>query len=94
MTRTFTLALALAASLGGTTAFAQPADRNAEFRVNDLDLSSSAGQAELDRRISSAARKICGDGMRTGSNIPDRTWLKSCKAQVRAQVTEQVGLGG
>lgn len=92
MTKAFTIALALAAAIGSTSAMAQQADLTSEIRVADLDLSSSAGQAALDRRISTAARKICGDGKRTGSNIPDRAWLKDCKSQVRGQVTEQLGV--
>lgn len=94
MTKTFTLALALAASLAGSAAFAQQADQNGALRVGDLDLSTNAGQAALDRRIDAVSRKLCGDGKRTGSNIPDRAWLRDCKAQVRSQVTEQISQRG
>ncbi|MBK6802921.1 UrcA family protein [Novosphingobium sp.] len=96
MTRTFTLALALAGALatGSTAAMASQADQTSEVRVGDLDLSSASGQAALDRRISAAAKKICGDGRRTGSNIPDSSWLRSCTAQVRNQVTARLDQRG
>ena len=91
MIRTLTLAFALAGTIaaGSTAAMAQ-ADQSSGVRINDLDLSSASGQAALDRRIAAAAKKICGDGTRTGSNIPDRAWVKDCTAQVRNQVTAQL----
>jgi UrcA family protein len=90
MTKAFTIALTIAAAIGSTSAMAQQADVTSEIRVADLDLSTSSGQAELDRRITTAAKKICGDGTRTGSNIPDSAWVRSCTAQVRNQVTAKL----
>ena len=90
MTKAFTIALTLAAAIGSTSAIAQQADLTSEIRVADLDLSTGSGQAALDRRITAAAKKICGDGTRTGSNIPDSAWVRSCTAQVRSQVTAQL----
>ena len=96
MIRTFTLALALAGTLaaGSTAALARQAEDTSEIRVSDLDLSNASGKAVLDRRIDAATRKLCGDGKRTGSNIPDHSWLRSCKAQVRNQVTAQLDQRG
>ena len=92
MIRTFTLALALAGTLaaGSTAAMAKQADQSSEVRFGDLDLSTASGKAALDRRIDAAAKKLCGDGKRTGSNIPDHSWLRSCKAQVHNQVTAKL----
>ena len=51
----FSIALALAAS---TPAFAQGPTRT--VRYDDLNLSTPAGVAQLDRRIAQAAETICG----------------------------------
>ncbi len=83
MTRILTPMVALAL-LGGAAA-AQA--RTAEVRYADLNLGSAAGQAELDRRIESAARRVCvieGPGT---SRFEDRSQLMRCKAEVRAQVS-------
>ena len=74
-----TIALAL---LGTGAAQAQ----TAQVRYADLNLSSAAGQAELDRRIEAAARRACAAELPSGSRIEDRSDLSRCKAQVRAQV--------
>ncbi len=74
-----TLALAL---LGAGAAQAQ----TAQVRYADLNLSSAAGQAELDRRIEAAARRACAAELSTGSRIENRDDLSRCKALVRAQV--------
>jgi len=49
---------------------AQPAFAEAiAVTYQDLDLSTEQGRQELDNRIDSAARKVCGyDDVRTGSN--------------------------
>ena len=68
-------ALIAAVALIGTTipaaAFAQSTDAQQTAIVyKDLNLSTSEGQAELDRRIENAARQICGlDDVVTGSRI-------------------------
>jgi UrcA family protein len=58
----------------------------AEVRFADLNLASSAGRAELDRRIESAARRACVQDAPTASRFEDRKQQNRCKAQVRAQV--------
>lgn len=60
--------------------------RSAEVRYADLNLASTAGQAELDRRVESAARQVCPNEQ-TASRIQDRTAMNRCKADVRAQVS-------
>lgn len=82
MNRTFASTLAALALLGAGAAQA----RTAEVRTADLNLASSAGQAELDRRIESAARRACVIDAPAASRFDDRGEVIRCKAQVRAQV--------
>jgi UrcA family protein len=56
-TRTLIIGCALAAAL--TTAPAMAAERAAHVAYHDLDLTSEAGQAELQQRLDKAARKVC-----------------------------------
>jgi UrcA family protein len=62
----------------------------AEVRYADLNLSSAAGQAELDRRIESAARRACAADAPTATRIQNREDENRCKAQVRAQVVAAI----
>jgi UrcA family protein len=60
-------ALAAMALTAGTVAFssapacAAEADQEVTVALSDLDLSTSADQAKLDRRVKLAARQLCGD---------------------------------
>lgn len=59
-------------------------------RYSDLDLSTAAGQARLERRIDSAARAACNlDEIRTGRFTPS-TAQRQCYQQTKASVHEQV----
>ncbi|MFM5948892.1 MAG: UrcA family protein [Novosphingobium sp.] len=78
------LASAIALTLLGAGA-AQAGTAN--VRYADLNLRSAAGQAELDRRIESAARRVCEIAPLADSRIADRSERNRCKADVRAQVT-------
>jgi UrcA family protein len=80
-----TLAVALALSTG-STAFAQ----DAKLRYADLDLSSAAGQTELERRIENVTRQICKAEAITGTRIVDMDELERCKSEVRAQITAKL----
>lgn len=82
MTRILTPMIALALLGGATVAQA----RTAVVRYADLNLASAAGQAELDRRIESAARRACVIEAPATSRFEDRAQLIRCKAEVRAQV--------
>lgn len=57
MTRTLIIGAALAAALSTTPAMAN--DRAAYVTYQDIDLSSEAGQAELQARLDKAAHKVC-----------------------------------
>lgn len=80
------LALAIALSLG-TAAHAKPV----AVRYADLNLSSVAGQAELERRIESATRQVCYAEPTPGTRIVDRKELNRCHSSVRAQVNARIG---
>lgn len=80
-----TLAIALALT-SASAAFAQ----ETTLRYADLDLSSAAGQAELERRIESATRQICRAEPITGSRIVDKDEMERCKDDVRAQISAKL----
>ena len=84
----------LAAALAAT-AFAVPAAADTvAVKYSDLDLSTPAGQASLERRINNAAKSICGaDSTIVGSRIPTddaRQCMESAKSRVHAQVAEAI----
>lgn len=80
-----TLAIALALS-SASAAFAQ----ETTLRYTDLDLSSAAGQAELERRIENAARQVCKAEAPTGTRIVDHDDMERCKDEVRAQIAAKL----
>lgn len=56
-----TASIALAAAVPATAA---DRDDSAQVRIDDLDLASPSDQQRLDRRVASAARRLCTDGTR------------------------------
>ena len=83
----------LAAALAAT-AFAVPAaaadTETVAVRYADLDLSTSAGQAQLERRIDSAAREVCGiDDVATGTRLASRS-AKECFAETKSRLNERI----
>lgn len=85
MNRPLTHAVAIAFALTGVAGLAQAQtaeDTTTEVRIADLDLSSPAGRATLDRRVEAAARRVCEDD----TTIARRAALKRCKSDVRRQV--------
>jgi UrcA family protein len=84
--------IAIAAALGAVLA-AQPAfAESASIQFKDLDLSTSAGQKQLDNRIDTAARKVCGfDKLTTGTRIPDKE-ARVCVAEAKQKIVKQVAL--
>jgi UrcA family protein len=87
----------LAAALLGATVFAVPAAaETVGVKYADLDLSTQAGQAKLERRIDSAAREACGMEVVTGRFTPStaqRQCLEQTKASVHQQVAETIARG-
>jgi UrcA family protein len=87
-------AILAAAALSAAMAFAVPAaaedSASVEVKYADLDLSTSAGKAKLERRIDSAVRSACGmDQVRTGRLTPS-TAARECYQQTKASVGQQV----
>lgn len=71
----FSLGLATAAQATGVA-----------LRYNDLDLSTDAGRAELDRRIDRVMRQACPAETITGSRIAVESARAECIAAVRRQI--------
>jgi UrcA family protein len=80
-----TLAIALALT-PASAAFAQ----ETTVRYADLDLSSAAGQAEMERRIENATRQVCRAEPISGTRIVDMDEVERCRDEVRAQITAKL----
>ena len=82
--------LAAAVVLGAASAVTAAAAETVAVQYADLDLSTSAGQAQLDRRIDNAARSICGsDTAIVGTRLRSND-ARKCYEQAKARVHEQV----
>ena len=88
-TALFALALiASAATVAPTVAQAfEPETVSSIVRTADLDLSSSNGQRELDRRIVQAAREVCGDP--SNVDLEGKNAARHCVDQTIAQAASQ-----
>ncbi len=82
--------IAIAAAFGAAL-IAQPAfAESVTVQYKDLDLASDAGQKELDNRIDSAARKVCGFSQRTtGTRIPDKE-ARDCVAEAKQKLVKRI----
>lgn len=82
--------LTIAAALGMAVA-AQPALAEAvAVTYQDLDLGTEQGRQELDNRIDSAAKKVCGyDEVRTGSRTISKD-ARNCYNQARKELQERI----
>jgi UrcA family protein len=82
--------IAFAAVFGATLA-AQPAlAESVTVQYKDLDLSTQAGQKELDRRIDGAAKQLCSaDEPLVGSRIPAKE-VRDCIADARKKLEKRV----
>ena len=86
-------AIAAAALAAGTVAIATPAvaaqaQDGITIAYGDLDLSTDAGKARLDRRVRQAARSFCGDVPL--QNIGQRTAVLACHSEVAAAAEEDL----
>ena len=78
-------AATVVSALSISPAFAKPiAPTTRVVSYADLDLSSAAGQARLDRRIEAAVREVCGDA--TNFELARREAVRDCVAETRANV--------
>jgi UrcA family protein len=91
-------ALATAAVMKAVPALAEaaPAKVNVSIvRTSDLDLSTTAGRAQLDHRLVTAAREVCGpasDVDLVGKNEV-RLCRKNVLADARAKTSERLAAG-
>ena len=95
------LAATLAATLAPVAAASAATQNSVTVEYRDLNLASPEGQAALDRRVSQAARKVCGfDAVRTGTRLAplkDMDCYREAKAKAKQQVAATVAaqqLGG
>lgn len=88
MTRA-TFRIMLAAALVSGTASALGA-QGVAFRYKDLDLSTDAGKAELEKRIAAVVRQACPDDTVTGSRIAVAGAREQCTADVRRQIMSRI----
>lgn len=88
-TALFALALiASATTITPTVAQAfEPVTVTSIVRTADLDLSSPAGQQELDRRIVEAAREVCGTA--SDVDLEGKNAVRDCRQQTIAQASAQ-----
>lgn len=64
--------------------------RQQGVQYRDLDLTTEAGRTELDRRLDSAAREVCGmDEAHVGSRIKSSE-SRRCYRDARRQLADQV----
>ncbi|HWH22495.1 MAG TPA: UrcA family protein [Allosphingosinicella sp.] len=80
----FAVALVSAVAIPAT---AHAQDRSVAVSYADLDLTSAAGVAQLDRRISGAIGRVCGKADHL--DLEAITDLRSCRASAQARVSEQ-----
>lgn len=78
-------AAALVSAATTTPLIAKPASPEVRtVSYADLDLSTSAGQARLERRIQAAVRDVCG--MAPSFDLARRQAVRECVAETRANV--------
>ena len=76
--------IVLVASLAGISS-AQADTRRVSFA--DLDLTSPAGQAQLDRRLEDAVRQVCGSAYPV--DLQTVTEVQRCRRETRANIQAQ-----
>lgn len=74
-------ALIVASAAGSTSA------QEARIGWGDLDLSSAAGAAAFDARVSTAADRMCRGARRPGSRLSDRAF---CRTAVRNEAVRRL----
>ncbi len=84
--------LTVAVMAATATAHAETVRQSQEVRFNDLDLASSQGQRQLERRIQRAARTVCGmDEIATGTRLASRESSR-CYNQALRDTREQTAI--
>jgi len=83
--------LASALSLAPAGTFANPApmtETTQVVRYDDLDLASAEGQSQLDRRILSAARRVCDE--RRVPSAAQQARISACVATARSRARNEL----
>lgn len=82
--------VALALSANGAAATENPfAKDKATLNLQDLDLSTAAGQQRLAIRVDQAARTVCGDRL-SSVHLAAEAKAQECRASVAADVRAQI----
>ena len=81
-------ALATGALIKGVPALAEaaPAQNVSVVRTADLDLSTTAGQRQLDQRLVTAAYQVCGTA--SDVDLAGKNDVRQCRADVLAKARE------
>ena len=79
-------ALATGAAIKATPALAQDVNISV-VRTADLDLSTAADRQALERRLSLAAREVCGTA--SDADLEGKNQVRRCRAEVLARVSAQ-----
>ena len=95
MKRSFYIALASALLTGGLIKAAPALAQThvageavvSQVRTSDLDLRSTAGQRQLDQRLSIAAREVCGTA--SDADLAGKNDVRTCRAETLAQARLQ-----
>ena len=88
MLKTIACVLALSTSLAASLP-ATAADSRL-VRYDDLNLANRAGMERLERRISAAAKGVCGANSTVALPLGEAVQTKSCIAKARASAREQI----
>jgi UrcA family protein len=92
MFKLLTCAVALAASLPTAAATSDAFVSHEVVRFDDLNLASAAGVATLERRINSAARRVCGRPDSRGSSFLTRKSYSDCVSNALVSARKQVAI--
>jgi UrcA family protein len=96
MFKTFAIALAASLVVASPSFANEPDTQTRTVRVFDLDLASTEGRTQLQRRIRVAARSICHDGASIGaySNAAEWQCTKAAIDGTRTQVARLIAKAG
>jgi UrcA family protein len=96
MFKTFAIALAASIVVASPSFANEPETQTRSVRVSDLDLASSEGRTQLQRRIRAAARSVCRDGASIGlsSTIAERQCTRAAIDGTRTQVARLIAEAG
>lgn len=83
------LALAAAAAFAAPAALAQTEAKSIRVEYKDLNLSSEKGQEILERRLETAARKVCGISSHTTGTHLIRPAARKCYESARRDMNQR-----